>query len=142
MLELVLAFWGSLFPAILFNINKKYLFWVGLSGLAGWGIYMIAYNATGNVIMATFAGSCTVGFYSEIMARMFKTPASIFSVGGMFPLVPGIGAYNTVQLIVENSLSKAASKGIETVASAGVIALGIMLASVLFRINKKLLTAK
>lgn len=142
MLQLFLAFWGSIFPAILFNINKKYLFWVGLSGLAGWGVYMITYGTTDNVIMATFAGSFAVGIYSESMARIFRAPASIFSVGGMFPLVPGISAYITVQLIVENSLSKAASKGIETVASAGVIALGIMLASVLFRINKKLSAAR
>lgn len=137
MIDLILAFFGSMLPAVLYNVDKKSLFWVGLSGAAGWAAYMLVFGATGQVVFSTFAGAVMVGLYSESMARTIKQPATIFSAAGMFPLVPGIGAYNTVQRIVENNLAEAAGTGIETVASAGAIALGIMLVSVTFRMFPK-----
>ncbi|MCX7708462.1 MAG: threonine/serine exporter family protein [Clostridia bacterium] len=137
MIELVLAFFGSLLPAALFNVNKKHFIWVGLSGSVGWFAYSGVLNPSEQVILSTFAGAAAVGIYSEIMARALKVPATVFSISGIFPLVPGIGAYNTVQLIVENKLSEAAGKGIETLASAGAIALGIMLISAMFRVVGK-----
>lgn len=134
MRELVLAFFGSLCPAMLFNVNKNRFFWVGLSGALGWIAYVWLNALTHQVILSTFAGALFVGLYSETMARIVKTPALVFSVSGIFPLVPGIGAYYTAQHIVANDLQAAASKGIETVASAGAIALGIMFMSAFFKV--------
>jgi len=136
--EIVLAFFGSLLPAILYNVNKRHFFWVGLSGVSGWMIYSWLYSDTGQVIVSTFAGAVAVGVFSESMARALKVPATVFSVCGIFPLVPGIGAYNTVQAIVENNLEKAAGVAVETIASAGSIALGIMFASALFRVLSRM----
>lgn len=133
MRELVLAFFGSLLPALLNNVNKKRFLWVGISGAAGWFVYSWLLDTTGQVIVSTFAGAVAVGIYSEIMARAMKLPATVFSISGIFPIVPGIGAYNTAQFIVENKLPEAAAKGIETIASAGSIALGVMLVSAMFR---------
>lgn len=134
----LLAFMGSLCPAVLFNADRKKFIWIGVSGSLGWLVYSHLFSITGQVILSTFAGALMVGIYSEVMARFLKSPATVFSVSGIFPLVPGIGAYQTVQLIVENHLSDAASKAIETVASAGSIALGIMLVSAFFRVTIKI----
>lgn len=134
MRELVLAFFGSLLPALLYNVNKKNFILVGLSGAIGWFAYMWILEVSGQVILSTFAGAVAVGIYSEAMARIMKLPATVFSIAGIFPLVPGIGAYNTAQLIGENKLTEAGKTGIETVASAGSIALGIMLVSAVFRV--------
>jgi uncharacterized membrane protein YjjB (DUF3815 family) len=134
---LILAFFGSILPAIFFNLGKKNFIFAGLCGTVGWGIYMLVYSVTGQVILSSFAGAFAVGICSETLARILKVPASILSVAGMFPLVPGIGGYNTVRLVVENNLSAAAGKGIETMASAGAIALGIILSSSIFRTANK-----
>lgn len=134
MREIILSFFGSLLPAVLYNVNKKQFLWVGLAGVSGWVVYSMLNASINKVIIATFAGAVAVGIYSETMARVLKYPATVFSVAGMFPLVPGIGAYNTVQAIVENKISDAAAIAVETVASAGSIAVGIMFASALFRI--------
>lgn len=137
MSELVLAFVGSLCPGILLNGKRENLIWMGLSGALGWFVFSAVNNAKGNIILATFAGAAAVGFYSEMIARLRKSPSTVFSVPGIFPLVPGIMAYNTVQLFVENKLPEAQAKGIETIASAGAIAFGIMLMTALFRITTK-----
>lgn len=138
MKELILAFLGSLFPAILFNAGKNKFLWVGFSGTIGWIVYAWLLGNTGQVILSTFAGAVAVGLYSECAARKLKSPATVFSVAGIFPLVPGIGAYQTVQYIVESKLAEAASKAVETVTSAGAIALGIMLMSGVFRVMTKI----
>jgi len=129
----ILAFFGSVFPAILINVDRKKLFWVGLSGSLGWLASSLALSLTGQTVLSTLAGAITIGAYSEAMARKLKAPATIFSVSGIFPIVPGLGAYTTVQLIDQGNITEAAAKGVETVASAGAIAIGIMLMSAFFR---------
>ncbi|NLM45132.1 MAG: threonine/serine exporter [Clostridiales bacterium] len=124
--ELLLAFFGSFFPAILFNTEKKNLGWAGVSGLVGWTVYKVLTYLTGMPVLATFFGAAAIGFYSEIMARRLKTPASVLSISGMYPLVPGITAYLVVENIVTGNLSAALNKGIETLSYAGAIAFGIM----------------
>jgi uncharacterized membrane protein YjjB (DUF3815 family) len=92
--------------------------------------------------MASFAGSFAVGIYSELMARKLKTPANQFSIPGIFPLVPGISAYNTIRYIVEQNENAAYSKGTLTIAVAGAIAFGIMLSSTTFRFVSKVMKTK
>lgn len=133
----ILAFFGSLTLAVLYNVDKKRFLWVGLSGVAGWIAYDYFNKSTGNVILATFIGSLVVGIYSEIMARKIKAPALIFSVSGIFPLVPGLGAYETVRFFMDKDIMGGITKGIETFASAGAIAIGIMLISGAFKASKK-----
>jgi uncharacterized membrane protein YjjB (DUF3815 family) len=137
MIYVILAFFGSLFPATLYNVDKKRFLWVGLSGVTGWIAYDYFNKGTGNVILATFIGSLVVGLYSEIMARKIKAPAIIFSVSGIFPLVPGLGAYETAKFFMDKDVMGGITKGIETFASAGSIAIGIMLMSGAFKASKK-----
>ena len=126
-------------PALLFNVNKKHFFWVGLSGVIAWFSYSRVLEMYGQIIVATFTGALAVGLFSEFMARVKKLPATVFSISGIFPIVPGYGAYQTVQLMSAGQLSEAAKSGLVTVSSAGSIALGIMLISAFFRVygNKK-----
>ncbi|KMT22165.1 threonine/serine exporter family protein [Clostridium cylindrosporum] len=133
LIEIVFAFLGSFFPGVLFNIERKNLVWAGISGSIGWVLFAIVKAATASPAMATFVGAAGIGVYSEIMARVKKTPASIFSITGIYPLVPGITAYNTVKYIVEDDLAMALNKGIETAAVAGAIAFGIMTVTAAFQ---------
>lgn len=136
--EIILAFLGSVFPVILFNIDRKKIIWTGFCGAIGWGTYLVFFKHNYSATMASFAGSFAVGLYSEIMARKLKTPAIEFSIPGMFPLVPGITAYKTISCIVEQNYSAAYSKGIQTIIVCGAIGFGIMLASTTFRFMSRI----
>lgn len=135
--EIFLAFIASLCPGIMYNVTRKNLIWVGLSGMFGWITYAAMLEYNGNVVFSSFLGAVVVGLYSESVARIRKAPAMVFSVPGIFPLVPGIAIYNSTQYIAENSLLEAASTGIEAISSAAAIACGILITSAVFRIIKK-----
>lgn len=137
MMEFILAFIGSFSGAILFNIERKNLIWAGICGGISWIVFRFFYIQTDRIIFSTFIGALACGVYSEIMARQCKTPTFVFSIPGIYPLVPGITAYYTVRAIVEGRLLFAANKGIETVGTAGAIAFGVMLASTLFKFVNK-----
>ena len=140
--EIILAFLGSFFPAVLFNIERKNLALAGFSGSIGWILFVIGKSLTGSPAVATFLGAAGIGVYSEIMARYKKTPASVFSIAGIYPLVPGITAFNTVKYVVENDLGLALAKGIETIAVAGAIAFGLMTVTATFQFFTKLKQGK
>lgn len=127
--QIVLAFLGSIFPAILFNIDRRKLLQAGLCGAIGWMTYLLIYRYNHSFIMGYFAGAFVVGIYSEFMSRKFKTPVVQFSIPGIFPLVPGITAYNTISSIVAHDYAAAYSRGIQTLVSGGAIAFGIMFSS-------------
>lgn len=136
--QIVLAFGGSIFPAILFNIDRKKIGWAGLCGALGWVAYLIIYGESGSPIAASFVGALVVGVYSESMARKMKTPAFGFLIPGIFPLVPGFMAYTTLRFIVDNNLSLAFNKGVQTLAVGGAIGFGVMLSTAIFKFFTKL----
>lgn len=131
--QIILAFFGSVFPVILFNIDRKKIIWAGFCGAFGWATYLVVYKYNHSPVMSSFAGAFVVGIYSEFMSRKLKTPTIQFSIPGIFPLVPGITAYNTVSYIVEQNYAAAYSKGMQTVAVGGAIGFGIMLSSTTYR---------
>lgn len=138
-IDFLLAFTGSFCAGFLFNIRGRNLLWAGLSGMSGWVVYISIITLTGHLFSSVFAGAIAVGVFSEIMARVLKMPATVYSIPGIFPLVPGIAAYETIQFLLSDKLQEAGGKIVETLAGAGAIAFGIFLVTAFFRMdwNKK-----
>jgi len=134
MIRILMSFIGSLCPAILLNTERKNLIWAGLSGTLGMLISdRLLTVFPGISLLAVFLGTAAVAIYSELMARVRKTPATIFLIPGIIPLVPGVDAYRTIQLIAEKDYMSAASYGVSAIAKACLIAFGIMTVSAVFR---------
>lgn len=131
-----LSFSGSFLAAILYHAEKKLLVFCGLSGLAGWVIYFSIYKLSQKVILATFIGAVGVALFSEILARIKKTPATIFLIAGILPIVPGVGAYNTIISFVNKRIDEAFSNALEVTACAGALAFGMILVSSSFKLLK------
>ena len=134
----LMAFLGSLGSGLTFNVKGRKLIFAGLSGAAGWLVYLLLYSISGSSIFSTFVGAMAVGFYSETAARYLKSPSTVFSIPGILPLVPGITAYEMIQAVTENDMANAMVKMVNTLGGAGAIAFGILLATAFFRrISKK-----
>lgn len=133
MQEFVLAFAGSFCAGLLFNVRGRRLLLSGLSGVLGWMVYIWVSGMTGSSTISIFAGAVAVGIFSETAARLFKSPATIFSIPGIFPIVPGIAAYETIQFLFSDKLLNAGEKIVETLSGAGAIAFGILLVTAGFR---------
>jgi uncharacterized membrane protein YjjB (DUF3815 family) len=126
---IILAFLGSACPVLLFNIDRKKIVYTGISGVLGWIVYSIVWERTGDPIMGSFWGAFTINIYSELMARFLKTPASMFYIPGIFPLVPGIVTYQTISSLVAGNYHALQSSGLQVLGIAGAIGFGIMLSS-------------
>jgi uncharacterized membrane protein YjjB (DUF3815 family) len=140
--QIILAFFASVFLVVLFNIERKKLIWAGLCGSIGWVVYLLVFRYTNSPTMASFAGSFILGLYSEFMAKRFKAPASEFSIPGIFPLVPGLTAFNAVKLLVEKNNSEALSAVMLTISVGGAIGFGIMLSSTTVRLLSRIFSSE
>ena len=133
LIELIAAFLGSLGFAIIFNIQCPGALICSAGGALTWLTYRCVQQIGGD-ITAYFAASLIASLYSEIMARIRKSPACSYLVVSLISLIPGAGVYYTMNYIVQGNMQLAANKGITTIAIAGAIAVGILLISTIFRL--------
>ncbi|EDS76734.1 membrane protein [Clostridium novyi A str. 4552] len=135
------ALFCSLGFGILFNIHGKKLFFAAFGGGIGWYFYLLSDKYTHSIVFSLFIASLVISIYSEIIARIFKAPVTIFLVAALLPLVPGAGMYYTMYQSIIGNATKSLSLGIETIFSAGAIAIATMLVSsitkVILAIKKK-----
>jgi len=124
--------------AILFNIHGKGVYLSSLGGLFTWMVYLLVVQFGGTVIAANFWASLFAGFFAEIMARIRKKPAIAYLVVAIFPLLPGAGVYYTMNYAVRRQMDLFTATGLRTAAIAGIMAVGILLASTLVRIKNTL----
>lgn len=67
------------------------------------------------------------------MARIRKYPAISYLLVSAFPLIPGAGVYYTMNFAVRGEMDMFACRGMNTAAIAGIMAVGILLGSTVFR---------
>lgn len=133
-IEFIFAFMGTLGFAIIFNVPLRHMPTASIIGGLGWVTYHIAVDAGLSIPIACFLGACTVGLTSDLASRLLKEAATIFVIPGVLPLVPGAGTYYTMLAIVEGNLEEAAATGVQTLAMAGSIALGLLVTGTIVQI--------
>lgn len=124
---------GCIGFAILFNIHGPGGLLCALGGMLSWAVYLIVLRTGHSDILAYFWSALFASIYSEAMARIRKYPAISYLVVSIFPLIPGAGAYYTMNYAVRGDMEQFASVGIHTAAIAGILAVGILLGSTVFR---------
>lgn len=133
LLQCIASFLGCIGFVILFNIHGPGGLICALGGAATWLVYLIAFEISGSDLTAYFWSALFASFYSEVMARIRKYPAISYLVVSIFPLIPGAGVYYTMNYAVRGLNEQFALQGLHTVAIAGTIAVGILLASTTVR---------
>lgn len=131
--QCVFAFIGCVGFAILFNIHGPGGLLCALGGFLSWAVYCISMELGSTDIVAYFWSALFASVYSEIMARIRKYPAISYLVVSIFPMIPGAGVYYTMNHAVRGDMELFADKGMHTAAIAGIIAVGILLGSTVFR---------
>lgn len=133
--QLTVCYIGCLGFVILFNIHGPGGLLCALGGTIAWAAYLLAFKISGNDLSAYFWAAMAASLYSEIMARIRKCPAISYLVISIFPLIPGASVYYTMNYAVRDEMALFADKGMHTIAIAGVIAVGVLLISTLFRMG-------
>lgn len=123
--------------AILFQAPKKSLPVSGVIGAVGWVVYIyIRKDLDYDSFYAMFAATVALSLLSELAARIFKQPVTVFVIPGIIPIVPGLGMYKGMAAIIENNYDTGVNILITTVMDASAIALGMMLMTSVFRVFK------
>ena len=133
-LECIACFIGCIGFAILFNIHGPGGLLCALGGVLTWIVYSLVLQFSGNDLPAYFFATVTASIYAEVMARIRKYPAISYLVVSAFPLIPGAGVYYTMNYAVRSDIENFATQGMHTIAIAGIMAVGILLASTVIRL--------
>lgn len=121
------AFFASFGFAILFNVPKNRLVYSGLCGSCGAIAYVLALHAQMSEAMALFFASMALSATAEIMARILKTPSTLYLICALIPFVPGGGMYYTVLYIIQKNNALALTTGLNTMTQACAIVIGCVL---------------
>ena len=109
---------------VIFNIKGIKLIFASIGGGLSWLAYLF------------------FNIYCEIGARILKTPVTTLIICALIPLVPGAGMYNTMYEVISGNINSAIESGLNTLASAGTLALGVIFVSTITRQLTNLKKAK
>ena len=128
--QLISGTLGSLGFSLIFNVRKKYLIPAALGGLLAWGVYLLAIRLSGiDVLIATVIASVCCQIYSEIFARIYKTPTTVFVIPAVVPLIPGGSLYNTMYAAVMKDWVQFHAYGVQTLLGTLGIPIGLSFVS-------------
>ena len=135
------AFVNSFFAAaafgVLFQAPKRTLVISGLIGAVGWVTFVYLGKVAGySSFYANLFATVVIALGSELGARVFKQPVTVYVIPGIIPLVPGLGMYRGMNMIIQNSYEMGMNTLIIAAMDASAIALGMMFMASFFRVLK------
>lgn len=108
----------------------------GILGGTSYGFYLLLSNYI-NPITSVFFATLTGCLSAELAARWAKTPATVFSIPVIIPLVPGLMLYNTMLKFGQGDTAGGGKGVVDTLILAGGMSLAVTLATLI----AKLITA-
>ena len=126
-LQILAAAAGTLGFAILFNSRPRRLFLGALGGGLTWLVYLLLSGAISSDFLCVALTAVFGATYAEIMARVCKAPATVFTILSEIALIPGGSLYITMHHLVGGRQGEALRYGLHTVMVALAIAVGIVL---------------
>lgn len=132
--QLLTAFLGALGFSILFHIHGVRLLVAALGGLLTWAFYLWVSRFDPSVLIVNILAACFSAAYAELMARLLKSPATIFVIPSVIPLVPGGSLYYAMySAVTGDTLAFARYSSLTWNAALG-IAIGIAVVTSLCRL--------
>lgn len=123
---------------VLFNIHGKRLLVVGMVGALGTFAYEYAMLLSLPKVSAIFIAAIVIGICSEVMARLCKSPVTIFIVCAFIPLVPGGGMYHTMLYAIQGDVYQALFTCVDTITISFLLVLGTQVVSPLVRLIRNI----
>lgn len=136
-IQLIAAFLGSLGFAALFNIRGEKLIFASLGGFLAWAAYLGTACIDNNPYLCGFVASVMLTLYAECMARVHKTPVTVFLVSAAIPLIPGAGLYRAMNCLMKRDWSKFAEESAYTLLFAASMSAGITFTTIIYRMVRK-----
>lgn len=125
---------ASMCFGVLFQVRGKNLVCAAVAGGVAWFVYKLVGHIIETDMAAYFLATVATTVYSEVFARILRTPTIVFLAVGIIPIVPGGGIYRTMLLSIRGTPDEALAACINTIQIAGAIAVGVVIVSSIVRV--------
>ena len=97
------SMWVSVGFALLFNTPRRALWGTALLGAVGWStkFLLIKLLIPDQVVIASFAGACLVGFLGTYFAHRVHTPPMVFTIPAVINMIPGKSGYEFMMGLIK-----------------------------------------
>lgn len=130
---------GTLGIVLLFGVENRKIPWTLLAAALTSAAYEISFRMGAGYFLASLIAAALVAAYSDVMAHMLKTPATVIITAGIVPLVPGGMLYYTMLGAVNSDMAMFSEKGKGVLLIAAGLAVGVISVTAISRpINAKL----
>jgi len=136
--QVLMAFMGTLGYALMINTSRRQSIMGGIGGAITWTIYLLLHEMTGEYFFPTVIAAMFIGFYSEIMAKKNKAPATIFITSASIVMVPGSALYYFVERLLDADYSEAFGYGRLALGIAVAISIGLVFTAIIYRYYLKI----
>ena len=133
---------GSLGFALIFRLSARYLLPASFGGLLAFVVYFVCDTFGMGLFTANLLAAIVGSLYSELLARMMKTPSVEFMIPCIIPLVPGSMLYHTMSHLLAAEYAPAFDSFVKAMMTALGIAAGVIVLSVVSGILAGIAKAK
>lgn len=121
--------------SLLFGVrHPRHLAVATVGGGITWAVYLLFDRAGLSLFLCMFFASLVGETYAQVMARLMRSPATVFIIPAIIPLVPGSTLFYTMSWLLRGNFEKFTASGIDTLIAALAIALGMVLVILAFSV--------
>ncbi len=131
MLEIIFSIIAVSAFCIIIRVPKKRIKYAVLGGAISTIISVTMMDSGYKTFTYTFIAMVIVCIYSEVLARIIKTPANIILLPSSIPLLPGSFLYYAMSYLIHFNREKFLYYALETISAGLGIALGEILVSMI-----------
>lgn len=136
-LSIITAGTSSLGFAAAYNVRGIHLIFPVIGGIISRLLYILLFPS-GNEILSTFISVVFLSFYTELSARIIKTPTTTFLIPNILIFIPGGLLYRSISALMTGNTGDFILYGKKTLLIAAAISAAIIaVSSVIKLINSK-----
>ena len=120
------------------NVPRNKIVPASINGMLSWGLYLLMKDHIESVFYLLVVVASFTAAYSEVAAKIAKTPATVFLLPGLIPLIPGGFVYYAMLGLVQNQFDTMRQNALLAGQWAVGIAAGICVVAVIRQIIRHL----
>jgi uncharacterized membrane protein YjjB (DUF3815 family) len=131
MINIILCISGTFGFCAVLNVPKNKIIPICIGATISATIFEVLYNvADMGTVISTTTATLAIGIYSEAMARILKTPATVILLPSTIPLLPGGTLYYAMSYLVAGAYEDFLYYAKETIYTGFSIAIGSIITAI------------
>ena len=137
-MNLLTALFSTVGYCLLMHVPRNKIVPASINGMLSWGLYLLLKDHIESVFYLLVVVASFTAAYSEVAAKIAKTPATVFLLPGLIPLIPGGFVYYAMLGLVQNQFDTMRQNALLAGQWAVGIAAGICVVAVIRQIIRHL----